>query len=173
MKPFVLYFTGLSGSGKTTLAVELERALRARDVPVQVLDGDVLREEFGNLFGYTKEERMKQGRVGWVLTRYLNRNGIAVIVAAVVPYDEIRKSARAFLGESYIQVYLDCPVEECARRDVKGYYSQARPMENLNGVSAGYEVPRDSEIVVDTVRLGVRESAEKILDYLTEHGFLE
>lgn len=173
MKTFTLWFTGLSGSGKTTLLNEVDRILRERGVPVQSMDGDVMRAELGHLFGYTKEERAKQGRVVQLLTRYLNQNGISTLVAGLNAYDEGRKFIRRKFSEWYIQVYLDCPIEECIRRDVKGYYKDIGKLKNFVGVDIPYEVPADSEIVVDTVHQSVEESARQIISYLEENGYIQ
>lgn len=173
MKTFALCFTGLSGSGKTTLLRELDRIIQERGVPVQAMDGDQLRKELGQLFGFSREERMKQGCVVRLLSRYLNQNGISTIIAGVEAYEEGRLLMRRDFGECYVQVYLDCPIEECIRRDVKGYYKDLSKLKDFNGIDAPYEIPTDSEIVVDTVHLTVDESVQKIIDYLEGHGYLE
>jgi len=171
MKVFTLCFTGISGSGKTTLANGVGEYLKRCEIPVQVIDGDILRGELGNLFGYTREERMKQNRIVRVLAGYLNRNDISTIVAVVAPFEDMRRQMREVLGEGYIQVYLDCPVEECAKRDVKGYYKKKEKMENFSGVSDTLEIPENSELVIDTVHLTVEESVEKIVGYLKKRGY--
>lgn len=170
-KTFTLCFSGISGSGKSTLAQEVEKCLKKKNIPIKIIDGDTLREELGNLFGYSREERMKQNRIVRVLAKYLNDCGINVIIAIVSPFDEMRKQMRSFFGENYIQVYLDCPVEKCAERDVKGYYKRAKKMENFNGVNDVYEVPEDSEIRIDTVQEDVENSVTQILAYLKERGY--
>ena len=171
MKVFTLCFTGISGSGKTTLANGVGEYPKRCEIPVQVIDGDILRGELGNLFGYTREERMKQNRIVRVLAGYLNRNDISTIVAVVAPFEDMRRQMREVLGEGYIQVYLDCPVEECAKRDVKGYYKKKEKMENFSGVSDTFEIPENSELVIDTVHLTVEESVEKIVGYLKKRGY--
>lgn len=171
MKTFSMYIVGLSGSGKTTLAEAIEKKLHENRASVQIIDGDVLRKELGDMFGYTKEERAKQGRVAWVLAKYLNQNGVSTIITAVAGYQDIRLRARNFLGENFVQVYLDCPIEECIRRDVKGYYKKIGQLQNFSGVTEQYEVPDDSEIVIDTAALDVEKSVEKVLSYLKENGF--
>ena len=170
-KPFTLCFTGISGSGKSTLAREVGKYLEEQEVLVKIIDGDTLRGELGNLFGYTREDRMKQNRIVRVLAKYLNDCGINVIIAVIAPFDEMRKQMRSFLGENYIQAYLDCPVEECAKRDVKGYYKKAQKMENFIGVSDAYELPEDSEIRIDTVKEEVESSVEQIILFLKECGY--
>ena len=170
-KTFTLCFSGISGSGKSTLAKKVGEYLENKNVPIKVIDGDTLRGELGNLFGYSREERMKQNRIVRVLAKYLNDCGINVIIAVIAPFDEMRKQMRSFLGENYIQAYLDCPVEESAKRDVKGYYKKIQNMENFIGVSDAYEVPEDSEIRIDTVNDEVDVCVEQILEYLKEQGY--
>ena len=101
----------------------------------------------------------------------MNRNDISTIVAVVAPFEDMRRQMREVLGECYIQVYLDCPVEECAKRDVKGYYKKKEKMENFSGVSDTFEIPENSELVIDTVHLTVEESVEKIVGYLKKRGY--
>lgn len=172
MKIFTLCFTGLSGSGKTTLLTELDRILRERGVRIQTIDGDILRAELGHQFGYTPEEREKLGRVALLVAKYLNRNGVSIIKAGISGKHEERTRFRQYLGKEYIQVYLDCPIEECIRRDVKGYYKDISKLKNFVGIDIPYEVPTDSEIVVDTVHQSVEESVGQIMRYLEEHDFI-
>ena len=94
-----------------------------------------------------------------------------VIITIVAPYDEMRKQMRSFFGENYIQVYLDCTVEECAKRDVKGYYARADKMKNFNGVNDVFEVPEDSELTINTVEEEVKSSVSKILEYIKGRGY--
>lgn len=171
--PFALCFTGLSGCGKSTLANYLSEYLKARKVPTQIIDGDILRKELGNLFGYTFEDRMKQNRVVRVLAKYLLQNNINVIISIVAPYTEMRLNMRKCLGESYIQCYLMCPVDICAQRDVKGFYKLAHQgkLNNLNGTNEKFEIPLDSEIEIDTSIMNVEKSAAIILEYLRENGY--
>lgn len=131
-----------------------------------------MRGELGHIFGYTPEEREK---LGWVvlLSKYLNLNGISIITAGINSKHRERALLRQGFGEKCIQVYLDCPIEECIRRDVKGYYKDISKLKNFVGIDIPYEVPTDSEIVVDTVRQSVEESVQQIICYLEEHGYIE
>ena len=173
-KTFSLVFTGISGSGKTALANLVAERLKLLGVPVTVIDGDVLREDLGNLFGYTREERMKQNRVVRTLVKYLNGAGTNVIVTLVAPYNEMRQEMRNVIGDAYIEVYTKCSVDACAARDVKGYYKKQKNgmMNNLNGADDLYEVPQTSEIIVDTERDSKELCAAQIIDYLRENGFV-
>ncbi len=175
MKIFTICFTGISGSGKTTLAEALEKELKSKLglSNVQLLDGDVIRRQLGNLFGFTREERLKNNRVIRILSQYLNQNNINVILALVAPYEEMRQLMRSMLSDYYIEVYVKCSYQECVRRDVKGYYKQCQEgkLENLNGANDVFELPMQSEIVIDTEKESVEAGVKKILDYLVEHGY--
>lgn len=174
MSGYTLCFTGISGSGKSTLAKTLAIELENRGTKLQVIDGDILRDQLGNLFGYTREERMKNSRVVRVVTKYLNDNDINAIVAIVAPYEEMRTEIRNFIGESYIEVYAKCSYEECEKRDVKGYYKKQKEgkMSHLNGADDIFEEPKNSEIIVNTEIESIEESVEKIISYLKEYHYV-
>jgi adenylylsulfate kinase len=119
---FTLWFTGLSGSGKTTIAHLVGPELDRRGLVVEYLDGDTVRTHLSKGLGFSKEDRDAHiERVGWVASR-LTRHGGAVIAAAISPYDETRRRARAMVEEfgQFVEVYVKASVDECARRDVKG-----------------------------------------------------
>ncbi len=173
-KKFMIYMVGRSGSGKTTIANVLEERLRKRGRQnLQVIDGDVIREQFGGIFGYTHEERLKCNQAVRVVVKYLLDNDISVILAQVAPYEEIRSLVRTQFEKEYIEVYVKCSYEECARRDVKGYYQkqQKGQMSNLNGANDIYEVPLKSDIVIDTEKETVCEAVDRILAYLEANSY--
>lgn len=174
-KKFMMYLVGLSGSGKTTIANALAKELKRRNAGcrLQLIDGDVIRGQFGDIFGYTYEERMRCNQAVRVVVQYLLDNDVSVILAQVAAYDKMRKKVREQFGDEYIEVYIKCSQEECARRDVKGYYQKQRngEMQNLNGTDDVYEVPRDSHIVIDTEKETVVGAVEKIILYLEEMGY--
>ncbi len=172
MKPFMLYIIGLSGSGKTTIATELEKRLRSKGVEqLQFIDGDVIREELDGLFGYTFEERIKNNKVVCVVAGYLIKNGINVILAQVGGYEKMREQVRGHFPGSYVEVFVKCSVDECARRDVKGYYKKVKngEMKNLNGSNDSFEIPKNSDIIVDTETMSVQECVDVILSYLEQN----
>ena len=164
---------GPSGSGKTTLANAVCELLKERDMPVQIIDGDILRSQLGNLFGYTRDERIRQSRVNRVLTGYLVQNGINVLIAVVAPYEEVRHGLREYLGKDYLEVYVKCPYEVCAARDVKGYYklSAQNKIENLNGANDVYEPPQQAELTVRTDEMSQDLCAEAVIQLLEERGY--
>lgn len=173
-KKFMMYMVGRSGSGKTTLAKALAEELRGRGARyLQVIDGDVIREQFGSIFGYTYEERMRCNQAVRVVVQYLMDNGISVILSQVAAYEEMRRKVREQFEKDYIEVYVKCSYEECARRDVKGYYKMQKngEMKNLNGADDIYEVPQNSDIVVDTEVETISEAVQKIVSYLKEKEY--
>ena len=166
---FMLYLVGMSGSGKTTLAYALERELQKLGrMPLQVIDGDVIREQFGDIFGYSYEERMKCNQAIRVVVQYLVNNGISVILAQVAAYESMRSKVREQFKDEYIQVYVKCSYEECARRDVKGYYKKQQngEMSNLNGADDNYEIPVNNNLIIDTEKENVTEAVQRIIKYL-------
>ncbi len=173
-KNFMMYMVGRSGSGKTTIANALEEELRKKGMQqLQVIDGDVIRQQFGDIFGYTYEERMKCNRAVRVVVKYLLDNHISVILAQVASYEDMRKKVRETFSNEYIEVYVKCSYEECARRDVKGYYKKQQngEMENLNGANDTYEIPQNSDMIIDTEKETVSEAVQRIIAYLEENGY--
>lgn len=172
-KKFMMYMIGRSGSGKTTIADALAKRLREKGINhLQAIDGDVIRQQFGDIFGYTYEERMKCNQAVRVVIKYLLDNDISVILAQVGAYEEMRTRVREAFEEEYIEIYIKCSYEECARRDVKGYYKrqQSSEMHNLNGANDTYEIPQNSDVVIDTEKETVEEAVQKIIVYLEESG---
>jgi adenylylsulfate kinase len=173
---FTLWFTGLSGSGKTTIAHLVGPELDRRGRVVEYLDGDTVRTHLSKGLGFSKEDRDAHiARVGWVASR-LTRHGGAVIAAAISPYDETRRAARAMVEEfgAFVEVYVKASVDECARRDVKGLYQKAfaGEIKEFTGVSDPYEEPEDAELVLDTELHSPEESAALVLAKLEELGLV-
>ena len=173
-KGFTLWFTGLSGSGKTTITNQLVKELRKRDVPLEVLDGDIVRENLSKGLGFSKEDRDTNIRRIAFVANLLSRNGVPVITAAISPYKEIRNEAREMMDDRFIEAYVKASVETCEERDVKGLYAKARSGEikEFTGVSDPYEPPENPELVLETESQSPEESAAQILDYLTERGLI-
>ena len=170
----VIWFTGLSGSGKTTIAHKVEEILLDADVPIEILDGDVVRENLSKGLGFSKEDRdINIRRIAFV-AHLLQRNGTFVITAAISPYREIRDEARAMIKD-FVEVFADAPIEVCEERDVKGLYAKARAGEikGFTGVDDPYEAPLNPEVVCDTANETVEQSAQKVVDKLVELKFLE
>jgi adenylylsulfate kinase len=173
---FTLWFTGLSGSGKTTIAHLVGPELDRRGHVVEYLDGDTVRTHLSKGLGFSKEDRDTNiERIGWVASR-LTRQGGAVIAAAISPYEETRRKARAMVEEfgTFVEVHVQASVDECARRDVKGLYAKAfaGEIKGFTGVDDPYEDPVDPEVVLDTEAHSPEESAEIVLAKLEELGLV-
>jgi adenylyl-sulfate kinase len=172
-KGFTLWFTGLSGSGKTTLARGVEAILRERGTKVEVLDGDIIRQNLSKGLGFSKEDRDTNiKRIGFVC-KLLTRNGVVAIGSAISPYREVRDLVREDIGR-FVLVYVKCPVDVLIRRDVKGLYKKALSGEipNFTGISDPYEEPLDAEIVVDSSEQSPQESVAKIIAKLEELEYI-
>ena len=176
-KGFTLWLTGLSGAGKTTLARVVEQELRVRGVAAEVLDGDEIRTNLSKGLGFSKEDRDTNiRRIGYVC-RLLSRNGVAAISAAISPYREVRDEVRRLVeadGPAFIEVFVKCPIEILAERDVKGLYKRALAGEltGFTGVSDPYEEPFAPEVVIESNREGVEFSATKIIRELERRKLL-
>jgi adenylylsulfate kinase len=172
---FTLWFTGLSGAGKTTIAEIVERELRDRLGTVEVLDGDIVRTNLSKGLGFSREDRDTNVlRIGFV-ANLLTRNGVAVIVSAISPYKEARDQVRRDIGEDFIEIFVDAPLEVCAERDVKGLYKKAFSGEipSFTGVSDPYEPPAAPELHIRTNEEEPQDSARRVILRLEELGYLE
>lgn len=172
-KGFTLWFTGMSGAGKSTIANAITPKLQALGRRVEILDGDEVRTNLSKGLGFSKEDRDTNiRRIGYV-AQLLTRNGAAVITAAISPYRDIRDEVRSRIG-NFVEVYVHCPLETLIARDVKGLYKKALAGEikEFTGVSDPYEEPLNPEVVVETHKETIEESANKILARLGELGYL-
>jgi len=168
-KGFTLWFTGLSGAGKTTLARLVETELSARGHKVEVLDGDIIRTNLSKGLGFSKEDRDTNiRRIGFVCN-LLTRNDVVAIAAAISPYREVRDEVRRDIG-AFVEVYVSCPIDVLAERDVKGLYKKALAGEikNFTGVNDPYESPLAAEVIVETDIESPEESAARIIARLEE-----
>jgi adenylyl-sulfate kinase len=176
-KGFTLWFTGLSGAGKSTLSVPVAQRLRDARLRVEVLDGDEVRTHLSKGLGFSKEDRDTNiRRIGFV-AELLARNGVVAITAAISPYREIRDEVRQKItrhGAGFCEVYVECPIDVLAERDVKGLYKKALAGEikNFTGVSDPYEPPVSPEVVVRSDREQVDESVDKIVATLKRLGYV-
>ena len=172
-----MWLTGLSGAGKTTLARQIFNELRNQGLLVEILDGDEVRANLSKGLGFSKEDRDTNiRRIGYV-SRLLSRNGVAVITAAISPYRDIRNEMRQSIendGSRFIEVYVKCPIDVLAKRDVKGLYKKALAGEivGFTGVSDPYQEPVEPEIVVETDRQSIEQSVATIISELTQRRLL-
>lgn len=173
-KGFILWFTGLSGSGKSTLAQYLTPKLRELGTPVEVLDGDEVRENLSKGLGFSKEDRdANVSRIGFV-ANMLARNGVCAITAAISPYRAVRDECREKCDASFVEVYVEAPLEVVEERDTKGLYKKARAgiIKNFTGISDPYEEPTNPEVQVHTGEESIEQSAERVLEFLRSKGLI-
>ncbi|MGH2535937.1 MAG: adenylyl-sulfate kinase [Candidatus Promineifilaceae bacterium] len=172
-KGFVLWMTGLSGAGKTTIARILEADLRGRGLPVERLDGDVVRESLTRDLGFSKEDREKNIERVTFVAKLLSRNGVACICSFISPYQAIRDRVRAETT-NFVELFVDAPLETVMERDVKGLYQKAIAGEipNFTGISDPFEAPTRPDIHVRTDQASPAESAAEILSRLEALGLI-
>ncbi|KXK18295.1 MAG: adenylylsulfate kinase [Chloroflexi bacterium OLB15] len=170
-----IWLTGLSGAGKSTTAEILELLLLEHGRRATMLDGDVVRTHLSKGLGFSKEDRDTNiRRIGFVAAEIVSHGGI-VICAAVSPYRSVRDEVRQMVGDDqFVEVFVNTPLEECERRDIKGMYAKARRGEitGFTGIDDPYEAPLNAEIELDTVGASAEENARRILHYLAEQGFV-
>jgi len=175
-KSVVLWFTGLSGSGKSTLAHAVEEELHQMGCRTFVLDGDNVRHGLSSDLTFSNKDRKENlRRIGEVSKLFIEA-GTIVLTAFISPFRDERRKVRSMMphGE-FIEVYVDCPIDVCESRDVKGLYQKARDGEinQFTGISSPYEPPEAQELTVNTSRETLKESATKVLNLLKERGIVQ
>ncbi|WGF92223.1 adenylyl-sulfate kinase [Aequorivita marisscotiae] len=154
--PLLIWFTGLSGSGKSTVANAVEQTLFNKGIHTYLLDGDNVRKGICSNLSFSTEDRSENiRRIGEVANLMLDA-GLVVLASFVSPYREDRENVKAIVGNTnFVEVFVNTPIEECERRDVKGLYKMARKGEitNFTGVNAPYELPLSADIEIDTTQL--------------------
>jgi sulfate adenylyltransferase len=170
------WFTGLSGSGKSTTANIVIELLRRAGREVTVLDGDVVRTHLSAGLGFSREDRdTNVRRIGFVAGEVVRHGGL-VVAAVVSPYRQTRDEVREMVGrDSFLEVFVDTPVEVCEARDVKGWYAKARSGEitGLTGVDDPYEPPLHPEMTLHTTDTTPEANAQLVLDELRRRGFVD
>ncbi len=172
-KGFTLWFTGMSGAGKSTISELIGQRLRDQGARVEILDGDEVRTHLSKGLGFSKEDRdINIRRIGFVC-ELLSRNGVIAISAAISPYREVREELRSRI-QNFVEVYVECPLEVLAARDVKGLYKKALAGEipHFTGVSDPYEPPLRPDVVVNSSQETPEESAERIWAFLESKGLI-
>jgi len=160
-----VWFTGLSGSGKSTLSLAVNEQLAASGYRVQLLDGDEVRLFLSQDLGFSKQDRDENiRRIGYV-AELLTKNGVITLVSAISPYRSARDSVRTRIP-NFLEVYVNAPIEECERRDVKGLYKRARSGEikTFTGISDPYEAPLQPDVECRTDLESVPESIQRVID---------
>lgn len=165
----VIWFTGLSGSGKSTLANSVEQKLFEKGIRTYVLDGDNIRHGLNNNVDFSPEGRKENiRRIGEVAKLFVD-SGMVVLTAFISPYKADRNLVRSILDkDEFIEVFVDCPVEVCESRDVKGLYKKARAgeIQDFTGISSPFEKPEHPEIIIETNKLNINEATDILTDYI-------
>ena len=170
---FTLWFTGMSGAGKSTLAAIVAARLREHTAKVEELDGDVVRTHLSKGLGFSKEDRDENvRRIGFVC-ELLSRNGVIAIASAISPFRAVREEIRGRIA-NFVEIYVECPIETLAERDVKGLYKRALAGEipEFTGISSPYEPPLNPEVAVNSSRETPAESAARIWAKLEDLGLI-
>ena len=174
--PVTIWLTGLSGSGKSTLAYAIERLLFERGHLCTSLDGDNVRHGLNKDLGFSEKDRKENIRRVAQVASLFNNAGVIVVSAFISPFIEDRAQAREIVGEGrFVEVHVDAPLEVCERRDPKGLYKKARDgqIPDFTGISSPYEAPEVPEVRVATHEMTPEESAETVVSWLEENGFLK
>lgn len=170
-KGTAVWLTGLSGSGKSTIAKNIERKLQDNGYFVKLLDGDNMRFGINKNLGFTEEDRMENVRRVAEITKLFVETGVITINSFISPTEEIRKLARSIIGEKdFFEVFVDCPLEVCEQRDVKGLYKKARAGEikNFTGIDSVFEVPVAPAFVLKTATQNIEESVDHLYNFIIQ-----
>lgn len=168
-KGVMIWFTGLSGSGKSTVALGVERELHQRGILCRILDGDNIRAGINNNLGFSEEDRRENIRRIAEIGKLFVHTGIVTLACFVSPTNEIRQMAKEIIGEEdFKEVFVSTPIEECERRDVKELYARARrgEVKDFTGISAPFEAPENPALSIDTSKLTLEESVNKVLELI-------
>ncbi len=164
----VFWFTGLSGSGKSTIAHAIEHELFKHNIQVTVLDGDIIRQGICSDLSFSPEGRAENIRRIAEISKIFAKQGIVCLCAFISPLREHRQIARSIVQEDFQEVFISCSLEECERRDVKGYYKLAREgkIKNYTGISAPYDEPLQADLCVKTDRFSQNECITQALEFV-------
>lgn len=175
-KGFCVWFTGLSGAGKSTVSACLTGLLEEQGRRVTLLDGDVVRTHLSKGLGFSREDRDTNiRRIGFVASEIVRHDGV-VVCAAISPYRDTRAECRRMIGhDSFIEVFVDTPLEVCEKRDAKGLYAKARrgEIKGFTGIDDPYEPPEKPELILATIQSTPEDNAQKIMEFLMQKGFME
>lgn len=164
----VLWFTGLSGSGKSTIAKGVEERLHAEGFFAVVLDGDNVRTGINNNLGFSDEDRKENIRRIAEVAKLFASNGVITICSFVSPTEEVRSLAKSIIGQNdFFEIFINTPIEECERRDVKGLYAKARKGEikDFTGINAPFEEPKSPDLEIQTKNKSIEESVNEVLQF--------
>lgn len=170
-KSIVIWFTGLSGSGKSTLATALEVALFNEGYRTYLLDGDNIRTGLNKDLAFTDEGRNENIRRIAEVSKLFVDAGVILLSAFISPFRADREQVKNIVGEeNFMEVFVDCPLEICEQRDVKGLYKKARAggIKNFTGIDSPYEAPEDPAIVVPTHIVPLNEAIDELMEFLKD-----
>lgn len=169
-KACTIWLTGLSGSGKSTLANALEKRLASMGKHTMLLDGDNIRMGLNRNLGFSEADRIENIRRIAEVAKLMNDAGLIVLTSFISPFAQDRRRAKEIIGDSFVEVYVSTPIEECEKRDVKGLYAAARAgkIEQFTGISSPYEAPENPQITIDTSRYSVEECVDLLIEQLKE-----
>jgi adenylylsulfate kinase len=165
----VLWLTGLSGSGKSTIAKGLEEALHAEGFFSVVLDGDNVRTGINNNLNFSEDDRRENIRRIAEVAKLFVSNGVVTICSFVSPTEELRTLAKTVVGKNdFVEVFINTPIEECEKRDVKGLYAKARmgEIKDFTGINAPFENPADPDLEIQTSNKSAEESVKELLEFV-------
>ncbi len=171
----VCWFTGLSGSGKSTVANEVAYKLHTMGKIAYVLDGDNIRHGLNKNLGFSPEDRNENIRRISEVANLFADSGVIAITAFISPYRKVRNFCRELVGEGrFMEIFARAPLATCEERDPKGMYKKAREgiIKDFTGIDAPYEEPENPELIVETDKESVEESAQKVIDKLKEGGYI-
>lgn len=166
----LVWFTGLSGAGKSTLSNQVAKELAQQGVHTQVLDGDVLRQGLCKDLGFSREDRSENIRRAGEVAKLLVENGTLTLAAFMSPMAQDREYVRQLIGaERFVEIYCKCSIEVCEARDIKGLYKRAKlgQVTQIVGWDVPYQEPENPDLAIDTGLLTIKESVERVMNYLT------
>jgi len=166
----ILWFTGLSGSGKTTIAQELKIYFEKNKKKILILDGDAIRNDKTKNLGFSREDIHTNNKIIAQIANEKKKEYDYIFIPVISPYIEDRKMAKNIIGENFIELFIDCPIEKCIEKDVKGLYQKALTgkINNFIGIAKTnpYEPPLNPDIIINTHQESIEESTKKVIEYL-------
>lgn len=167
-KAKILWFTGLSGAGKSTIANLVEKKLNEAGKLTYLLDGDNIRQGLNSDLGFSVKDRKENIRRITEVSKLFLDAGIITLTCFISPFNEEREKLRKAFGDDFVEIFVDCPLEVCESRDVKGLYKKARlgEIKEFTGISSPYEKPENPEIIVNTSNFTAEQCADIVMEYL-------
>lgn len=174
-KPCLIWYTGLSGSGKSTVANAVDALLFELGCHTYLLDGDNVRHGLNGDLGFSDLDRIENIRRVSEVSKLFVDAGLIVSTAFISPFAQDRAMAKNMLApDEFIEVYIDTPISVCEQRDPKGLYKKARvgEIKNFTGIDSAYDIPLAANLVIKTAEQSVQGSAQQVVNYLQQHGFI-